>query len=327
MSLEHVKELLIRTYARKYGVSEEQAREILAPLLSRTDKIESLVKLVEELQLAGGALAEIPDEARPIASKILMKELLDENDDLKSLIRDIKRLAVEVKILDTVFKTVFGGSQDMLYGTANNPLLEELRRQNEELKRENEELKRRLLEIMDMVKEKEREQREKELFDKISQLSSRMSELENKMIKQIEEYLRNPNSQQDPAQILNQFSAFLETYRRLQETLNSILNMNKREEASRELLEKVSQGRGGGTGVNWVEVLKLLVELAKTRQGGAVPFNIQQQVPLQQLPKSEQTQPQAEEAVEEEEFTPIPEEEVGESGKEEYNAIIVMPGE
>ena len=50
MSLEGIEEAIISAYAKKYNVSEEQAKQILAPILAKKDKLEDLKEIFDEFK-------------------------------------------------------------------------------------------------------------------------------------------------------------------------------------------------------------------------------------------------------------------------------------
>ena len=210
----NVEELIIRTYAKKYNVPEEQARQILAPLLAKKDKIEELNKLMYELGLLGETMEKLPDDAKPLASTMILKDILREDeDDIRDMLKQVRNIALQIKLVETVFKSMgFGAEQQ------SNPMVEELRRQNEELRKQNELLMKKIEELEKTIEERKR----KEEIEKLKEeLTNKIADLEKQLQNMLNNVARNPQlaQSQDFLSKIQEISQTIEHTKKLLETV------------------------------------------------------------------------------------------------------------
>lgn len=170
------KELLVKAYAKKYNVSEEDARSVLAPILSDEDRLGKLEKLVNELGVTAEALSKIPNEVKPIAASMLIGETMRDEGDMSS--RELKKLARDVAMIRAIFSGVFSEDRN-----ADQSLLEEIR----SLKEENQKLREEIRSIREEKEKKELNMKIgklgkmlKKIVGKLTELEERVSEVESK---------------------------------------------------------------------------------------------------------------------------------------------------
>lgn len=313
-------ETVVKAYARKYGISEDRAREILAPILAKRDKVEEMAKLLNELQTVAGVLGEMPDEIRPMASTMIMKEFIGDEDDLKSIIREARKMALQLKMIDTILKTTLGepvAQQQQQQNIESNPLIEQLRRENEELRRQNEELRARIEELLKRFEEEERKRKEEEVRRRLIILRKKLRNIEENIMKSIEELKNRPVQQGPPPEDqLEQLSRLINNYTKIHNAIVKLSNLV----AGKPVPEVPKESSEGGK-IDWVEVLRLLRDIATSRHpfpeqprpGGIIPTTVTA------APKPvAKAKPRIEE-----EFKPLPENIGGEEKEVESKAIVV----
>ena len=106
----NIAELLISAYAKKYGISEEEAKRALTPILSDENKLERFRKLLAELGQTADTLNSLPDEVKPVAASILMGDVLGRQDDD---IRELRKLMREALIIRMVLSSAFSDSEPL----------------------------------------------------------------------------------------------------------------------------------------------------------------------------------------------------------------------
>jgi len=160
LSLEAVERVIVSAYARKMNIPEDEARKILAPLLSRKDKIREFKELLDKIGMAGEVLAGIPDDARGIAASVMFKDLVAGEEGEEISLKDIRKLALQIALIRETLKAVYGGEE--------KEIPDEVIKSISDLRRE-------IAELHKKFEEKEREEREKVLLEKIAELEERVN--------------------------------------------------------------------------------------------------------------------------------------------------------
>lgn len=114
MDEELMKLALIRKYAKVKGISEERAKELLAPILTDKDKIKEyldILSVVDSIDTKPGSVADEVKEtikAQAITKLGSMMTKNEEEDDLESTLKKILKWQKELQIIEKVM----GSSQD-----------------------------------------------------------------------------------------------------------------------------------------------------------------------------------------------------------------------
>lgn len=114
MDLDLMKQALIKKYARVKGISEEEAKSLLEPIMGDKDKIQELLDVLQLIDSIETKPNSISDEIKEvIKSKALIKlgekTIEDEEDDIEEI---IKKAMKWKKQLDLVEKILGGSSED-----------------------------------------------------------------------------------------------------------------------------------------------------------------------------------------------------------------------
>jgi len=148
---------IVNAYATAKGIPVEQARSIVEPLLSRSEYRNDLEKFLRDLGLLSDVLSRIPPESREVVTKAVLDKMAYEDDDEGFNINSIRKLALELGVINTILKSVFGNND------SEHPEVKALRERNEALEKEIKELK-------EMLMKKEIEERERKLMETIENL-------------------------------------------------------------------------------------------------------------------------------------------------------------
>ena len=237
-------EALINAYAKAKGISVEEARAILEPMLRKPEYKDELTKFLNEIGLLGDVLTRVPPESREVITKaVIEKSTYDEEDDTESMIKELRKLGIQMAainaIMSNAFKSNSNNSENM-----NNPMLDELRKQNELLQKQIQELK-------EELRKKEEEEKYKAIMGTIEKLNNKIAELS----KTVEEIRKNPNIPiEEKKSAIEQLSELISNAKKEIEALESIgiKIVNKGEPEIRDKMLDIEKAKSEA----WSSVLK-----------------------------------------------------------------------
>ena len=176
-------EALVNAYARAKGIPVEEARQIVEPMITNREYRDELTEFLKDLGLIGGALRELPPESREAVTQALVSKVAEPEDEFD--IRALRKLGLEMAAINAILNSAFGGNN------RNDPMVEELRKQNELLRKELQELK-------ETLRTREEEERRKEYEKRLRVLYKRLKSLDEKL-DELKESSTVPNEQKKSA--------------------------------------------------------------------------------------------------------------------------------
>jgi len=302
--MQELVKLVVSAYAKKHGISEEQAKILLEPILRDRNRLEELYQTLKEAAVIGETMSALPDDVKPIASKLISNHFSEDDDDLITMIKEMKKLALQLKIIEYVLGSTLGPTKK----PEEDEYLRRIIEENERLRRENEELKKKITEILNFLSEAKKRKEMDELRNTMEQLRQQIQMLKSVVETKLSQ-TKNPEAVKSELDIL---ATTLRRFLEIQNMLKQLGAISEAQKIPEELLEKIKNPPSSGEGIKvWLEALDKILKLA---QIASRKNTIQQ--PVSSIPTIIK-----EETSEEEEFEPIKKEE--KEKKEEIEAIIV----
>lgn len=309
MELENLVKLVVSAYAKRHGISEEQAMALLEPILNDRSKLEELYRTLKEAEILGETFSNIPDEVKPIASRLIDSHLSSDDDDMLSILREARKLAIQLKIIDYVLGTTMGNNR-----SENDEIIRKIIEENERLRRENEELKKSIEKIISMFEEQKKKSEMEELRSQISTLAQQIASIK----KDIEVKLATGNT----VGVKNELDTLvntLEKFIRINEMLKKLGAVNEAQNIPKELLEKIKNPPSSEEGIKvWLEALDKIIRLAQFASRGKNTGNVVQQ-PTQISTKGKEIVVEKQPEFKPIETLPLPKQEK----KSEFEPIII----
>lgn len=162
---------LVNAYAMAKGVSVEQARSIIEPLLTRPEYKNDLEKFLRDVGLMGDVLSKVPPESREAITKAIVDKMAEEEEDEGINVKAIKKMAIEIAMVNAILNAALGGTNN----GKTSPELEMLRERNEQLERE-------LREIKELLRQKEEEEKERRLRETIKELKDEIKNIREEIV-------------------------------------------------------------------------------------------------------------------------------------------------
>ena len=172
----------LRTFAK---VRPEEARSLLAPLLSKKDRLEEFKRMLDDIGSAAKVLEGLPDDVRPVVAGALVRDVLgnaDAGDDMKALVREASAAAAKVAIISSVMNAAFA---NVGQGREEPKEVAELR---ELVKRQSEQIDRLMAEL-EKLREEKREREAKairktivRLYKAVKSLNDRIGDVESRIM-------------------------------------------------------------------------------------------------------------------------------------------------
>ncbi len=297
--------LVVSAYAKKHGISEEQAKILLEPILRDRNRLEELYQTLKEAAVIGETMSSLPEDVKPVASRLINEHFMGEEDDLITLLKEMKKLALQLKIIEYVLGSTLGPQRR----PEEDEYLRRIIEENEKLRRENEELKKKITEILNLISEAKKKKEMEELRSSMEQLRQQIQILKSSIETKLSQ-TKNPEAVRSELDIL---ASTLRRFIEIQNMLKQLGAINEAQKIPEELLEKIKNPPSSGEGLKvWLEALDKILKLAQI----ASRKNTLQQ-PVSSIPTIIK-----EEEKTEEEFVPIKKEEKKEK-EEEPEAIIV----
>ena len=304
MDTQELVKLVVSAYAKKHGISEEQAKILLEPILRDRNRLEELYQTLKEAAVIGETMSSLPEDVKPIASKLINEHYAEEEDDLLTIIREMRKLAMQLKIIDYVLGSTLGSTKR----PEEDEYLRRIIEENEKLRRENEELKKKIAEIINMITEAKKKKEMEELRNSMEQLRQQIQTLKTAVEMKLSQ-TKNPETVRSE---LDMLSASLRRFLEIQNMLKQLGAINEAQKIPEELLEKIKNPPSSGEGIKvWLEALDKILKLAQIASSRK---NTQQSTSTSPIIREERK------TKEEEEFEPIKKEEEKE---EEPEAIII----
>lgn len=259
MELDNLVKLVVQAYAKKHNISEEQALALLEPILNDRNKLEELYRTLKEAEILGETFNNIPDEVKPIASRLIDTHLTGEDDDMLSIIKEARKLAIQLKIIDYVLGTTLGGNK-----REEDEIIRRIIEENERLRRENEELKKSLEKIMSYLEEQKKKSELEALRSQINELAQRIESIK----RDIQVKIATGNTQAVKNE-LDELANTLEKFVRINDMLKRLGAINEAQNIPRELLEKIRNPPSNGEGIKvWLDALDRIIKLAQMASKG-----------------------------------------------------------
>lgn len=309
MELENLVKLVVSAYAKKHGISEEQAMALLEPILNDRSKLEELYRTLKEAEILGETFSNIPDEVKPIASRLIDNHLSSDDDDMLSILREARKLAIQLKIIDYVLGTTMGSNKN-----ENDEIIRKIIEENERLRRENEELKKSIERIINMFEEQRKRNEMEELRSQISTLAQQISSIKNDIEAKLA--MGNTNAVKNE---LDTLVNTLEKFIRINEMLKKLGAVNEVHNIPKELLEKIKNPPSNEEGIKvWLDTLDRIIKLAQFASRGKNTGNVIQQ-PIQTSTTSKEVIVEKQQEFKPIETLPLPKQEK----KSEFEPIII----
>ena len=309
MELDNLVKLVVSAYAKKHGISEEQAMALLEPILNDRNKLEELYRTLKEAEILGETFSNIPDEVKPIASRLIDTQITGEDDDMLSILREARKLAVQLKVIDYVLGTTLGSSR-----REDDEIIKKIIEENERLRRENEELKRSIERIMSYFEEQKKKSELEELRNQIGALAQRIESIKS----DIELKLATGNTQAVKNE-LDELANTLEKFVRINDMLKRLGAINEAQNIPKELLEKIRNPPINEEGIKvWLDALDRIIKLAQMAGKGKNSSTIQVTPPSTPKPTTSEPMPNIE-------FKPIKPQEI-KPKTDEFKPIVLSGG-
>jgi len=197
--LEPIADLLINIYSRRYNVPADQAKAILAPILSNKDKLKEFEELISRLGMAGEVISKVPEDARGPLITAVAKDLLADEDVMS--VDDIKKLAVKLAMYREIIRAAVGDSN------SDSKLLDEIKALRQE--------------IENLKASRQSEELKKTILKPLKKLKSRLDELEARL----EAASAQPQQTQQGRSALKELASEI---KELQDSLNTFIDALKK---------------------------------------------------------------------------------------------------
>lgn len=186
-----VADLLIKAYARKYGINEEEAKAVLSPILSDENKLDKFRKLLIELGETANALSNLPEDVRPVAASILTSDLMRRDEDD---MRELRKLARDALLIRLILGDVF----------LDNNVVKKLEKEIETIREE-------FRKLTESFEEKRNERERKKMLKILKMFEKRIRDIE----KRVSEGGGNDELKAEISKIRNDMNRMIDIFRKV----------------------------------------------------------------------------------------------------------------